>query len=411
MPASEEIPGKATFRNLLSNREFRVIITGFAVHGVSTAVMSVGLSVLVFQRTGSPLLSGLALASDALPYVFGTTFLLAHADRLPPRRGLVGVGALHAGVLALLATGRLPVAGMLVLTLALGAVLPIGTAIRSALLPDLLGPHEYVLGRAVLNVTSYLTQVVGFAIGGALLTTTDARVTLWVAAALSVAAVLTTRFGLRPRPARGRADGAAWRQTWRVNRRLLADPAVRGLLLAHWLPLAAVAGPEAAFVPYAAQHGGPALASVLLWAIAAGNLAGDLIVGRFVSPARQEWLALPLALLMGPPLLLFAVRPPLPLAAALCFVTALGVAYQLGLQRRFVDTVPEAVRGQAFGLLLTGITTIQGLAVTLVAALTEIVAPSAVIVLYGGVTVLTALALNRQLRPRSVPAVVLPPAS
>ncbi|WP_432841835.1 MFS transporter [Dactylosporangium sp. CA-092794] len=399
MAVEAEKPDTATFGSLLGNREFMVAIAGFALHSVSAAAMSVALSVLVYERTGSPLLSGLALVSSALPYLFGATFLLAYADRMPPRRGLAGISVAQAAVLALLATGLLPVAAMLAVSLALGAVLPIGTAIRSALLPDLLGSHEYVLGRAVLNMTGYITQVVGFAAGGTLLATTDAPVTLWFAGALSVAAFLTLRFGLRPRPARGRADGAAWRQTWRVNRRLLADPAVRGLLLAHWLPLAAIAGPEAAFVPYAAQHGRPELGSVLLWSVAAGGLAGDLTVGRFVAPAWQERLALPLALWMGLPLLLFAAGPGLPAAAVVCFLAVLGVAYQLGLQRRFLDAVPEEARGQAFGLLLTGIVTIQALAQTVAAALAEGMPARYVIVSFGGVVLLTALGLARRLRP------------
>ncbi|MEV6932496.1 MFS transporter [Dactylosporangium sp. NPDC051485] len=390
--------GAATFRGLAASPQFMVLIGGFALYGMAVAVTALGLSVLVYQRTGSALLSGLGLAAESLPYLIGATFLLAHADRVPPRPGLAGVGVAQVAVLALLASGWLPVAAMLAVTFGLGVVLPIGTAIRSALLPELLRPGLYVLGRAVLNVTGYVTQVVGYALGGTLLVVLGARATLWVAAGLALGAVVVHWVGLRARAARGPGQGAAWRQTWRVNRRLLGDGRIRRLLLAHWLPLAAIAGPEAALVPYAAGHGEAALAGGLLWAVAAGNLVGDLTVGRYVPVGRQERLVLPLALLMGVPLLGFAARPGLAGAAGLCFVASTGVAYQLGLQRRFLDAVPEEVRGQAFGLLVTGITTVQSLAVAVAAALAEALGPGTVVVVFGGVTVAIALTLTRLLR-------------
>ncbi|WP_238010666.1 MFS transporter [Dactylosporangium sp. AC04546] len=393
-----------TVRGLLRHREYVVVLGGFAGTALASTLTAVALAVLVFERTGSPLLSGLALASGSLPYLVGAVFLLAYADRLPPRRALAAIGALQAAAIAVLATGRLAPAAMLVVMLALGAVLPVGTAARSGLLPDLLPEDAYVLGRAVYNMTGYVTQLAGYAAGGLVLTAAGPGTALWVAAALAAGAGLTST-ALRPRPARGGSDGtdgsdgAVWRQTWRTNRRLLADPAVRGLLLAHWLPMAAASGAEGAFVPYAAAHGPAALASALFWAGAAGMLAGDLVFGRFLTPERQDRCTLAAAVLLGVPLLLFAVGPPVLAAAGLCFAAFLGMSYHLGLQRRFLAAVPVEARGQGFGLLLTGIVTTQGATLVAGGALAEVWPPGVVVAVFGAAVLAGVAVLRRQLRP------------
>lgn len=48
-----------------------------------------------------------------------------------------------------------------------------------------------------------------------------------------------------------------------------------------------------------------------------------------------------------------------------------GFAYAFGLQRPFLDAVPEASRGQAFGLLTSGLMTVQGAGPVVFGALAE----------------------------------------
>lgn len=55
----------------------------------------------------------------------------------------------------------------------------------------------------------------------------------------------------------------------------------------------------------------------------------------------------------------------------------------VGLARRFVDAVPDHLRGRAFGLVTTGMTTTQGAAATAAGALAEILAPGLVIAAAG----------------------------
>jgi hypothetical protein len=63
--------------------------------------------------------------------------------------------------------------------------------------------------------------------------------------------------------------------------------------------------------------------------------------------------------------------------------------------------VPEARRGQAFGLLSTGMMAVQGGAAAGAGALTEVIAPGVVMALSGAASLVCTLALWRVLSPRS----------
>ena len=84
---------------------------------------------------------------------------------------------------------------------------------------------------------------------------------------------------------------------------------------------------------------------------------GDLIVGRFCTPATRERLVIPLLLLMGLPLLPLVAHLPLAVTAGLLGLASAGFAYQLGRQQAFLHAVPHQAKGLAFGLNSTGIMT------------------------------------------------------
>jgi predicted MFS family arabinose efflux permease len=293
-------------------------------------------------------------------------------------------------------------------------------ATRTALLPDLLGGDAYVLGRSLFTVTSGATQVVGAAVGGLLLVAVGPSGALWLTAGASVLSAFVVRFGLTDRPARSagghretgdreyaRANGGeretsgrgAVRETWRVNRLLLADRRVRRLLLAQWLPGALMVAAEGVVVPYVAGLGRASSAGLLLAAAAGGMLTGEFLVGRFLPPVRRERLTPWLALLLGVPLTAFLLRPGVIAAAIVLATAAAGFSYQLGLARRFLHATPEVHRGQAFGLANTGTMTLQGLAIAAAGGLAEVLSPATVMALAGAASVAATLALWRTLTP------------
>ncbi|GAA3416068.1 MFS transporter [Streptosporangium vulgare] len=437
----------ATYTEVFASREFRVLFGSFTLLVAGDQVKMLALSALVYARTGSPGLSAATYMVGFLPYIVGGTFLLSLADRIRPRALMVAGELLRVVTCLLLAFAGLPVWATLVLVLVTGLFSPVFGAARSALLPDLLPGDAFVLARSVLNVTSAGAQIGGLAAGGAILALAGPAGALAVTAALSALAAAVLRYGLPDFPARnagdsGRAGSArdegspgagtedtglpttvltdtgltgggdsaagkagnasvadpkgdgAVRETLRVNRALLADPRVRGLLLAQWLPVSLVVGAEAMMVPYLGNAAGLALA-----AASVGLAAGSFVVGRFVSPAGRERLAFPLAVVSGVPLFAFAVQPGLAGAALIVMLSAAAsTACQLGLQRWFVDAVPEAVRGQAFGLASAGMMTGQALGGALVGVAAEVTSPHMAVVVTGAATVISSLALHRSLR-------------
>ncbi|MFI1384035.1 MFS transporter [Embleya sp. NPDC020886] len=392
----------ATYREVFAVGAFRVLFGSFVLLLIGDTVRMLALAVLVYERTGSPALSALAYVAGFVPQAFGGALLLSLTDRVPVRAAMAGYDLVRCVLALVLAADVLPVWAVLLLLASVGLVSPIAGAARQRTLPELLHGDAYVLGRSVFGMAAGAMQVLGFAVGGLLLALVGSGGALLFAAAVALASAAVVRFGLpaAPRPERtgsARTEGTV-RATWRVNRELLGDRTVRGLLLAQWIPANLTAAAEGVIVPYAPDHAG-----VLYGSAAGGMLLGDLLVGRFVRPARRERLTPWLALLLGVPLVFFAAGPPLWVTAGLFVVSSAGLSYQLGLQRRFLDAIPKAGTGQAMGLAMTGTMTLQGVAMAGAGALAGVLAPGHVIALVGLASLTGTLAIHRVLRPQASP--------
>jgi len=400
---------RTTYRSVFAVREFRVLFAAQLMYVLGFEFELLGMSVLIFAQTGSAFLTALAFSMGFLPQAVGGALFAALADRLPPRL-VIGAGLLTRaapGLVIGLWPG-LPVPVMLALVAAAAMVAPVFTAALSGLLPDVLDGDRYILGRSVFSLTGAGTQIAGLGIGGLILAAVPVRWLLLAAGGSLVAAAVITRLGLRPRNARdaragrGRGPGGGIvRATMSGNIELLRDRAVRGLLLAQWLPCWFVAGAESLIVPYTGALGRPASAAgPLLAAMPAGMLLGDLLVGRFCAPGTRTRLAFPLAVAMGVPLLALAFRPSLPAACLALLASGAGFAYQLGIQQAFLDSLPEQRRGQGFGLNSTGMMGGQGLTPAVAGALAGLLGAAPAMTLAGAATVLAAVALRGPLTGR-----------
>jgi MFS family permease len=416
-----EPTSRTTYRSVFASGQFRVLFAAFAMYVLGFEFEILGLSVLVFTETRSPTLAALAFSMGFAPQAVGGALFTSLADRLPPR-AVIGTGLLTRAVPGLVIGlwPGLPVAAMLAMVAAAAVVAPVFTAAVSGLLPDVLDADRYVLGRSVFNLTGSGTQILGLGIGGALLAAVPARWLLLAAGVSLTLAAAVIRLCLQPRQAREPRGprGASkprelqeppkpqgprgWRgivgATLSGHAALFADPVVRGLLLAQWLPAWFATGAEALIIPYTASLGRPASAAgLLLAAVPAGMLLGEVLVGRFCPADRRRRLAFPLVAAMGIPLLAFFFRPPLPLAAVALLIAGLGFAYQLGIQQAFLDSLPEQRRGQAFGLNSTGAMGGQGLVPPAAGALAAVLGAGPAMAIAGVATVLAALALRRPL--------------
>jgi predicted MFS family arabinose efflux permease len=138
-------------------------------------------------------------------------------------------------------------------------------------------------------------------------------------------------------------------------------------------------------------------------------LLGDLLAARFCPPAARRRLAFPLVVAIGAPLLALPFRPPLPLAFLALLACGSGFAYQLGLQQAFLDALPEARRGQGFGLNSTGAMGGQGLTPAVTGALAGVLGAGTGMAIAGAATIAAAVVLRGPLAGRPAPGKALSP--
>lgn len=382
-----------TYRALFANRSFRALWTATALGVAAGTATSLALATAVYDRTGSALLSALALFGPSMMQAVGAMTLMSVADTSPPRRTLAGVTALVAVVAACQAALPLGPSTRLALALATAYVMSIGAGVRWGLLTQVLPETSFRLARSAMNVAVGAFQIVGFAVGGVLLQVLSLRAVFALAAALLALAVLVLLTGLSEQPPR-RSGRPGVRATWHGNRRLLAEPHTRPLLVALCVPNGLVVGCEALFVPYA-----EGAAAVLFVAGALGMLSGDVLVGRMLSPEQRRTWAMPLRLLLAAAFVPFVLPLPLAVAAALAALGSAGYGASLIQQEQLVALAPPDIRGQALGVEGSARMTAQGVFAVLAGALADAVGPSAAITALAlsslAVTVALAPALTR----------------
>ncbi|WP_203182517.1 MFS transporter [Streptomyces pratensis] len=367
-------PG-AGYRAVFAVREFRSVFAAHLLSLLGVVVSELALTVLVYDLTGSPLLSALTLALGFLPYVVGGTLFAGVADRYPARRVLVTCDLICAGCVAVMVLPGIPVAGLLVLRCLVAAVAPVFTGTRTAALTDILGEGDlYVLGRSLLRLVSQSALFAGFGAGGVLLTALSPRGAIAVTVVTFLCSAALLRLGTRDRPARGAGDagGALLKDSLAGARAVLGDRRIRGLLLLFWVPAFFVVAPEALAAPYAEAIGaGPAVLGVLMCSTAIGHIGAELYVGTALGPRARSRIVLPAAALGLLPLLLFGFRPGMALTVAALVLAGAGAAYIIGLDQWFVDAVPEHLRGRAMTVLTAGLMTAQGIGMALAGVAAE----------------------------------------
>lgn len=386
-----------TYGDLFRVPEFTPLFATGSLQTAASTVSGLALGTLVYAATRSPLLSALSMFGASFGQLAGAVALLSAADRLPPRAALTGLALVFGLGTAVLAVPGLPLSALFAVVLGQGLAASVGGGVRYGLLSEILPADGYLLGRSVVNMSAGVSQIGGFAVGGALVTVLSPRGTLLVGAALYLAAAAAARLGLSRRTPRA-AGRPSVAETWHTNARLWSSVPRRYVYLALWVPNGLIVGCEALFVPYAPRHAG------LLFAVAAsGMLAGDTLTGRFVPARWRERLGAPLRLLLAAPYLLFAVSLPLPLAIAAVALASVGYSASLLLQERLMALTPEPMHGQALGLHSSGMLAMQGVGAALAGTVAQHTAPGTAMAIMAAVSVAVTLALAPGLRP-AVPA-------
>ncbi|MFF2850567.1 MFS transporter [Streptomyces sp. NPDC058001] len=399
------------YRRVFAVREFRFVFVAHLFSLLGVVVSEIALTVLVYGLTGSPLLSALTFALGMLPYLVGGTLFAGIADRFPARRVLVVCDLVCAGCAALMALPLTPVAALLALRCVIAVVSPVFNGTRMATLADVLGDGDlFVLGRSLLRIVSQSAVLVGFGVGGILLTVVPPRGALIITLCTFLVSAVLLRCGTRRRPARDSGTGALMRYSLAGARQILGHRRIRALLLLLWAPPMFVVAPEALAAPYADEIGvGTAGVGLLMCAMPVGTVAGELYAGSALSPATRARITLPLAATMLLPLLAYAFVPDLVWAPLVLVLAGAGFAYTLGLDRWFVDSVPEELRGRAMTVHTAGLMTIQGVGMALAGLAAEFFAVSTVVTGAGVIGTVVCLLLVAEVRRTSGPEHAGPP--
>ncbi|MGK5113613.1 MULTISPECIES: MFS transporter [unclassified Geodermatophilus] len=385
----------ATFREVFAEREFRPLFGSYLLSTIGDELARVALTVLVYQRTSSALLSAITFGISYLPWLLGGPVLSTLADRFPRHRVLITTDVARALLVAGMVIPGTPLPVLLGLLFVVALCAPPFEAARSALMADVLSADRYAVASSLTNVGSQIAQVVGFVLAGALVAVLHpSAVLLLDAATFAVSALwLWARLERRPAP-----DGGAARSIWRdagAGLRLIGrTPRLRAIIALTWVGTLFVNASEGIATPLVDQLGeGATQVGVLLAANPLGVTLGGLLIARAATQRQRERLVPALVALSLVPILLAGLvtvwagpgRGTYVLVVALMFVAGLGASWVIPLNVAFVQAVPSAFRGRAFGVAVSGLYGVQGLGVLAAGLAAEGLSAGGVVALIGGI--------------------------
>jgi MFS family permease len=387
---------QATFREVFAVAEFRPLFGTFLLSTIGDELARVALTVLVYQRTESPLLAAVTFAIGHLPWLLGGPLLSTLADRLPRHRVLIATDAARAVLVALLAVPGTPLPVLLGLLFLIALCAPPFESARSALMADVLEGDQYAVATSLGNISLQLAQVIGFVAAGTLVAVFNPAVALLVdAGTFAVSAVwLWARLERRPAPLAEAGEGprSLWQDTVDGLQFIGRTPRLLAIVGVLWLGSMFAFASEGVAAPLADELGQATTAvGILLAANPLGVTIGGLVIARLVPPDRRDRLVPPLvvltllavlaaglvALVGGPGTVPFAA------VVGLLFLSGLTSAWVIPLNVSFVQAVPSAYRGRAFGAAVSGLYGVQGIGVLAAGLAAEGVPPSGVVAASG----------------------------
>lgn len=395
-------------RSALSVPSFRALLAAQTLSSLGDELARLALAVVVFSRTGSPLLTAATLAVSVLPWLLLGPRLATLGDRYPRRAVLVTCDLTRVGLALGLAAPGLPIWLLLALVALLTAAEPPFDATRAALLADLLEGEDYVAGQALMQTVVSLLTVVGYGVGGLVVVALGGTGALLLdAASFLVSALLL--LGVRapaigPPPTAAAGPARRRRTGWGL---VLHDPRLRWLLGLSAATALFDVVPVGLVVPWAHElAGGARTAGLLAAARPLGLVVASLLVVRVLS-ARRRLSLLPWWAVGSVALLALALLGP-PTADTLLVLVGSGLCgvYQLVANQLFVQAAPVRERAAAFGVAGSVLYGTQGVGLLTAGLLAEHLAPHLVVGLAGaaGGVVVAALLVTR-------PAALRPPAN
>ncbi|MEO6087050.1 MAG: MFS transporter [Umezawaea sp.] len=351
-----------TLRALVGNREFRGLWIGSSVSTAGDQLAAVALSLLVFERTRSPIWTALTWSLTLLPSLVSGPLLGWIADRYPRRTVMIICAWLQAAIVATMALPFMPLWMMIVLLVAVQMVASPFLAAQEASLPSVLPDKHYDDGVALFGTSVDVAQMTGLAAAGFLVTLTSPGLALAIDAATFVLVAILVHVSVRQRPAAApfgqetpTPDGPQG-----AFRLLITEPRLRSLMGVRLLAGLAMV-PEGLAVPLAAGLDAVWAVGLILAIEPAANVLGVAVFFRFVrDPEKRERLIGPLAMLSLAPLIMFALNPNLTWTIVLLVIAGMAGAYHTPARAAWMRILPDAYRGRAYGIARTALRSSQG---------------------------------------------------
>ncbi|MFI7602477.1 MFS transporter [Actinoplanes sp. NPDC049681] len=384
----------ARYRDVFAVREYRHLFGANVLSLIGDQLTAIALAFTVFERSHSSTLAAITFAVTYATWIIGGPALSVLADRFPRRTVMLTCDLARAGLVLSLAVPGIPIPALLGVALLTNMFRPPFQAARASLMPDLLDGDRYPVANGLDNIVGETTQVLGFAVGGILVAAASARGVLLVDSATFVASALLIATGLRGTVAS--APPAEAPSTSRLAdmaagaRVVFSDRRLRSYLLLFWFSCL-VYGAEGVAAPLSKQYGGGAFTGgLILAAMPLGVAVGGVFLTRGCPPALRQRLTVPLAVVSCAALVPVAAHPPLPVLLALLIASGLAGAFSIPLNAIFGRAVPAAYRARAFGVAMSGVCAVQGLAMIGAGAAAERLAPTTVV---GGAGLLATLSV------------------
>ena len=399
---------RPSYRSVFAVSEFRALWFSYVLSAGGDRLALVAMTLLVYARTKSPFLAAITFASGFVPYLLGGLFLSGLADRLPRRTVMVACDAARALLVGAMLVPGLSIGVLIALLYLVTVIQPPFDAARSAIVRDMMDAGRYPLAMAVLQSTGRTVMVAGAALGGLVVALFGARPALAADAVTFAASGLLILLctGARPAAAPASASGgeSPLAQLAGGMRLVFGDPALRTLMGLAWLA-AFYEVPEGLAAPYAASLRGGAVAAGLLIAFSqlGAAVASPVFIKKIGPLTRLKWMG-PMTVLTCGILAVTILRPSLEVSMGIFALSNTFAMYQIAANTAFVERIPNERRAQAFGLANAGLIVGQGLAFALAGAAAEVVPPSTVVALSGGLGALIACGLALRWR-RMSPAV------
>ena len=358
------------FRGAWAHRQWRALVTSYAISGTGDWLYTTALVVHLYSSTGSAGWVAAATLGRMVPYILFGAFGGVIADRFDRRRLMVvldiGRGLLMAGLALAVAGDAGPAAVVALAVVASLLTVPYRPAVIAAT-PRVVAEPALAAANAAEAMVGQLTVFIGPALAALLLTVSSPAAAIaanggtFVVSALLVAMVRDAGGGRASASAEAEAGATATesegsasfigelRDGWTVMRRTPGLPMLSTLVVVTCF----VFGAEGVLHVVAAEErlgGDPEFVGVMTAAIGIGGLLIGPFASRMAGSAMGAWL-IACTILQGLPVALLAVVDSREVALAVLAIEGVGVLAfevlaQTGMQRLAGDAL-----GRVFGIL------------------------------------------------------------